>query len=64
MLPAGRIEVECGRIRHVAPGIVGHDRNVIAYLVLHWIAFERIKRIAHRYIRRPGDAAVGAPGIE
>ena len=64
MLPSGRIEIECGRIRHIAPGIVRHDRNVIAYLILHWIAFEGSKRIAYRDIGRPCHAAVCAPGVK
>ena len=64
MLPAGWIEVEGGRIRHVAPGIVGHDGNVIAHLLLDRIAFERSKRIAHRHIGCPCQATVGAPGVE
>jgi len=64
VLPGGRIEVECGRIRHIAASVVGHDRKVIAYLSLHRIAFERIKRITHRNIRRPCHAAVSAPGVK
>ena len=64
MLPAVRIEVECGRIRHVASGIVRHDRNVIAYLLLHRIAFERSKRIADRDVGCPCQATVSAPGVE
>jgi len=64
MLPAGRIEVECGRIRHVATSVVGHDRNVIAYLILHRVAFERSKRITHRDVGRPCHAAVSAPGVK
>jgi len=64
MLSAGWIEVERARIRHVAPGVVGHDRNVIAHLVLHGVAFEGIKRITHRDIGRPCHAAVSAPGVE
>lgn len=64
MLTAVRIEVECGRIRHVASGIVRHDRNVIAYLVLYGVAFKRGKRIADRDVGRPCHAAVSAPGVE
>ena len=64
MLPAGWIEVEGGRIRHVAPGVVGHDRNVIAYLILDRITFERIEWITYRDIGRPGNTTVRAPGIE
>jgi len=64
VLPAVRIEVECGRIRHVASGIVRHDGNVIAHLVLHRIAFKRSERIADRHVGRPCHTAVGAPGVE
>ena len=64
MLSAVRIEVERGRIRDVAPSVVGHDRNVIAHLVLHRVAFERSKRIAYRDVGCPGQAAVSAPGVE
>ena len=59
-----RIEVKCSRIRHVAPSIVGDDSDVIAYLVLIRIAFERIKRVANRHIGSPSDAGVSAIGIE
>lgn len=64
MLPAGWIEVECGRIRYIAPSVIGHDGNVIAHLVLHWIAFKRSKRITHRDVGRPCHTAVSAPGVE
>ena len=64
VLPPARVEVESGRIRHIATGAVRHDGDVIAYLALIRPAFERIKRIAHRDIRRPGNAAVGAVRIE
>ena len=64
MLPPARIEVESGGIRHIATGVVRHDGNVIAYLALIRPAFERIKGITHRDIRRPGNAAVGAVRIE
>ena len=64
MLPAVRIEVECGRIRHVASRIVRHDGNVIAHLVLDGIAFERSKRIADCHVRRPCHTAVSAPGVK
>ena len=64
MLSGVRVEIKGRGIRHIASGIVRNDGNVIAYLVLVRIAFERIKRIAHRNIRRPRDAAIGAPGIK
>ena len=58
------VEVEGGGVSHIASGIVGYDRDIIAYLALVRIAFERIKRIAHRNVRRPGHAGVSAIGIE
>jgi hypothetical protein len=59
-----RVEVKGSGVSHVATGIVRNDRNIIAYLVLVWIAFERIKRIAHRNIRSPSDASISAPGVK
>ena len=64
MLVRVRVEVERGGIRHVASGVVRNNCDVIAYLVLLRIAFERGKRIAHRDVRRPGDAAIGTERIE
>ena len=64
VLSAAGIQVVGGRIRHIAPGVVRHDRDIIAYLVLVRIPFERIKWIAHRNVRRPGHAGVSAIGIE
>ena len=58
------IEVKRSRIRHVAPSIIGDDSDIVAYLVLIRVAFERIKRIANRHIGSPSDAAISAPGIE
>jgi hypothetical protein len=34
MLAAARVKVKRGRIRHVSPRVVGHDRDVITDLVL------------------------------
>ena len=59
-----RIEVKRSRIRHIAPSIVGDDGDIIAYLVLIRIAFERIKWVANRHIESPSDAGVSAIGIE
>ena len=64
VLSPARVEVERGGIRHIATGVVRHDRNVIAYLALVRPAFERIKRGAHFHISRPGNAAIGAIRIE
>ena len=59
-----RVEVECSSIRHIAPGIVGNDGDIVAYLALIRIAFERVKCIAHCNVSGPADAAVGAIGVE
>src|SRR5213594_1525167 len=64
MLPTGRVEVEGSRIRHVTSAIVRDNGDIIANLALVRIAFERIKRVAHRHVSRPCDAAIGAERIE
>ena len=43
VLTVVRVEVECGRISHVAARLVGNNRNVIAYLALVRITLRRIK---------------------
>ena len=47
MLTSIRIKVEGSRIRHVAAGQIGNDRDVIPYLILVRPAFLRIKGVAH-----------------
>ena len=64
MLSVVRIEVERSRVRHVTAGFIGNDRDIIAYLALVRITFEWIKRIAHRHVRRPGNAGISAEGIK
>ena len=64
VLSPARIEIERGGIRHIAARIVRNDGDIVAYLALVRPAFERIKRITHRDIRRPSNAAVGAVRIE
>ena len=64
MLASIRVEVKGRGVSHVAAGFIGNDGDIVAYLVLIRVAFERIKRIAHCYIRRPRHASVGAEGIE
>lgn len=64
MLSSSRIEVVGSRICHVAAGVIGYDGDVITYFVLVRIAFEWSKRIAHCHVGRPGDAAIGAVGVE
>ena len=59
-----RVEVKRCRVRYVTAGFVGNDGDIVAYLALIWIPFERIKRIAHCHVRRPGDASVSAKRIE
>ena len=58
------IEVERGRIRHIASCVIRHDCDVVAYLVLVRPAFKRIEKVAYRYVRRPRDAAIGAVRIK
>jgi hypothetical protein len=64
VLPPVWIEIECSRVRYVTAGFIGNDCDVVAYLALVRVAFERIKRIAYRHVRRPCHASVGAEGIE
>jgi hypothetical protein len=59
-----RVEVKGGGVSHVPTGFIGNDGDIIAYLVLVRIPLEWIKRIAHRNVRRPGDAGVGTKGIK
>ena len=58
------IEVKGRGVRNVTAGFIGNDGDIVAYLALIWVAFERIKRIADCHVRRPGNASIGAPGIE
>ena len=64
MLAAARVEVERGGICHIASRVIRHNGDVIAYLALVRPAFQRIKGVAYRYVRRPGHAAIGAVGVE
>ena len=64
MLSPARVEVESSGICYVATGVVRHDCDVVADLILIRPAFGRIKRLTDRHVRRPSHAAVGAIGIE
>jgi len=64
MLPAARVEVKCGSIRHIAARFVGNNGDVVANLALVRIALEGVECIAHSNVNRPGDAGVGAIRIE
>ena len=64
MLAPARVKVEGGRIRYIPARIVGDNGNIITYLALVRIAFERIKRGTHRDVGRPGYSGVGAVRIE
>ena len=63
-MPGVRVDVKCSRVRYVTASFIGNDCNVIADLILIWIAFEWVKWITDCYVRRPGNASVGAEGIE
>lgn len=43
VLTVVRVEVECGRISHVAARLVRYNRNIVTYLVLVRITLRRIK---------------------
>jgi hypothetical protein len=64
MLAPARVEVERGGIRHIGSGVIRHERDVVAYLILVGPAFQRIKGVAYRYVRRPGHAAISAIRVE
>ena len=64
MLSAIRIEIERRRISYVAAGVIRLNGNVVADLILVWITFERIKRVADSYVRRPGDTGIRAVRIK
>jgi hypothetical protein len=63
-LAPARVKIKSGGIRHIPACIVGDNSDVVPYLVLVRIAFERIKRGADRDVLRPGNTAVRAKGIE
>jgi hypothetical protein len=64
VLATAWIEVECGRIRHIASCVVRHNCDVVTYLVLVRPALERVKGLTYLYVSRPGNTAIGAVGIE
>ena len=64
VLTGVRVEVEGGRIRHVATRLVRYNGDIVAYLVLIRIALGGVERIAHRNVSRPGHAGISAKGIE
>ena len=64
MLTRGRVEVVGSRVGNVASSVVGHDGDIIAYLVLLRPAFERSERLTDSYVRRPRNTTIGAIRIE
>jgi hypothetical protein len=64
VLAPARVEVERGRVSDIAASFVGNDGDVIADLILVRPAFLRVKRIAHRHVRRPCHTGIGAIGVE
>ena len=65
-MPSDRVRVFVVRrgVRHIASGIIGHNRYVITYLLILWKAGLRIERVAHCNVRRPRHTAIGTPGVE
>ena len=59
-----RVNVKRSGICHIASGRVRNDRDVIANLSIVRITCLRIKRIAHRNVRRPRQSTVDAEGIK
>jgi hypothetical protein len=64
VLAVVRIEVEGSGVSHVTTGFIGHNGDIVTYLVLIRIALGGVKRITHLNIGRPGDAGISAIGIE
>jgi hypothetical protein len=64
MLSTVGIEVERRRIGNVTARVIGNDGNVVADLTLVRVAFQRIKEIAYRHVRRPGNTGVCAIRIK
>ena len=64
MLTVVWIEIKSGCVSHVTSGLVGHNCDVVPYLVLVGIALERVERIAHRNVSRPGHAGVSAKRVK
>lgn len=64
MLIATRVEIERGGIGDVSACVIRDDSNVVAYLTLVRVAFERVKRAAHRNVTRPCDTSIGAKRVE
>ena len=64
MLSSTRIEVVCSRVGDVTSGVIRHDGDIIADLVLLRPALQRSEGLADSYVRRPRNAAIGAVGVE
>ena len=64
MLTPARVEIIRGGVGDVASSVIGHDGDVIAYLLLYWPTLEWIKGVANRYVRRPSNTTVGAVRVE
>jgi len=64
VLTSGRVEIEGGSVSYITTSVVGKEGDVIADLILVRPAFLRVKRIAHRHVRRPRDTRVSAVGVE
>jgi hypothetical protein len=51
VLSVVRVEVECGRVSHVTPGLIGYNGDIVAYFVLIRVTLRRVKGVAHSNIR-------------
>ena len=56
--------IEGSAVSDIAAGVIGNDRDIIAHLVLIWVAEEWVERIADGGVGRPGVPSVEAVGIE
>jgi len=65
-VPANRIgiNVKSGGICHVPASRIRHDGDIITDLLIVRIPSLRIKRIAHRDVRRPVHTTICAVGIK
>ena len=64
VLVAIRIKVKGSGIRDIAARFVRDDGDIVPYLILIRIAFERVERIGHRNVSRPGHTGVSAKRIK
>jgi hypothetical protein len=64
MLAPTRVEVVGGRVGNIASGVIRHNRDVIAYLILLRPALKRSERLTDSYVGRPRNTTIGTIRIE